>query len=499
MFLAGVVIRHLLRLAVPPGAPAAIADLAASVVLATLMALALFHIAARTRRSGGLGLLRIRPVRFAESIKGAAFLYVVLLPAVGVAVAGKTLLDLSVGERQLWTAEIAGLGGILVLAAFGFWVLLVQRALFLPALTAASDLGFMEAWRGSRRLVRAMPERLSVLLLKLAALNLPFAAVAAFGGPAGPPALLGLSVTLPVSCIALTEAARSLAALPDDRPSRGRPSFLHGLAAIVLMLSCGAAGGLAIRELGLDAADEREALTSLRLLTADFTDPDPGLTPTASFRPLTGAQIAAHRITGIGTGFFVDREGDMLTNAHAVIRCRMIVTRIGRHVAPVRLVAMDPFADLALLKVAVENTRHVPIPAEQTYRLGQQIFTFGWGNPAEGKVSLDSAGQFQTGLLNAVKGLNDDAAYFQISANLNPGNSGGAIVDAYGMLAGIASLSLAKVGNPTIAFGLKHESIASFLAARKVPYTPARPGAELTAEQIAQIVSPASRRLFCLK
>ncbi len=500
-FLAFAVAKAAFAAAVPPGAFAAISGPAVTLILCTLVLLFLFHLAAAAGR-GDLSARRpprIDLVRFAEGIKGAAFLYLLLLPALLAGVAGRELLVLSTSDRLFWTAETAVLGGVLLLGAFGFWVLLCFRSVFLPVLTAESGAGFLAAWRRSRELAQAMPEKLPLLMARLAALNLPLVAIAWLGPPYGPPALLGLAVTAPLSALAVADAAHALSRHAATATARPRASVINRLAGTCLLLAAGAAAGLLIRESGLTADDERQAMASLRLLTSEFVESDPGIATAEGFRPLSGVEIAAHRIVGVGTGFFIDDRGDLITNFHVVSPCRLIATRVGKYVATARIAAVDPAADLALLKIAVKNTHHVPIPAGQTYRLGQQFFTFGWANPGGGTVALDTSGQFQTGLLNATRGMNNDERYFQISAPLNPGNSGGAILDTFGMLAGVASQSLSSIGNPGISFGIKHDTITNFLASSRISYDVAAPAGEMSPEAIAQIVSPASRRLFCMK
>lgn len=200
-----------------------------------------------------------------------------------------------------------------------------------------------------------------------------------------------------------------------------------------------------------------------------------------------------------GTGFFVTDEGDMLSNRHVVEKCRRVITRVGSHVVPVAVVDLDDKSDLALLKVSVKDNHFVPMPAEHEYRIGQQMMVFGWGHPSEEfDVQLSSAGQLQSGLVNATRGIDDDDQYFQISAPLNPGNSGGAIVDRFGLFAGVASQSLARIGSPGIGFGLKVRPVLDFLGSRGVQVTTYRPGQEASAEVVGELLSQASRKLYCL-
>ncbi|MFX4941208.1 serine protease, partial [Acinetobacter baumannii] len=71
-------------------------------------------------------------------------------------------------------------------------------------------------------------------------------------------------------------------------------------------------------------------------------------------------------------------------------------------------------------------------------RLGEGVAVFGY--PLSGMLS--TSGNFTLGNVTALSGLGDDSRYFQISAPVQPGNSGGPLVDANGNLIGVVTSKL---------------------------------------------------------
>ena len=138
--------------------------------------------------------------------------------------------------------------------------------------------------------------------------------------------------------------------------------------------------------------------------------------------------------TIVGSGFFIDREGYGLTNAHVVDgAASLTVTLDNGDRFPARIVGLDPVLDLALLKV--EGKNGVPSARfgdSSTLRVGEEVVAI--GNP----IGLD-----QTMTRGIVSGLNrllpgvSDQPMIQTDAPINPGNSGGPLVDRCGAVVGI--------------------------------------------------------------
>jgi S1-C subfamily serine protease len=192
-----------------------------------------------------------------------------------------------------------------------------------------------------------------------------------------------------------------------------------------------------------------------------------------------------------GTGFYVSRDGHILTNSHVVRDCAQIEVSGANGLMPARLVAQDRTNDLALLKVA---TTPLKIAAVRTgVRLGEGVAVFGY--PLSGMLS--TSGNFTLGNVTALSGLGDDSRYFQISAPVQPGNSGGPLVDANGNLIGVvtAKLNALKVMVATngdipqnVNFAIKGSVASAFLESNGVAFTQ---GSDTTALQPADLADHA--------
>jgi hypothetical protein len=141
---------------------------------------------------------------------------------------------------------------------------------------------------------------------------------------------------------------------------------------------------------------------------------------------------ARREISGSGTGFVVRRDGTMMTNNHVVQGCGSLALQSGERVT---VVATDPAADLAILRVqgrTFETT--VRFRRDQTIDLGEQVTAFGYPHYR----SVSTALNITNGIVSALVGIGDDPATFQINAALQPGNSGGPVLDSAGLMIGVA-------------------------------------------------------------
>ena len=161
--------------------------------------------------------------------------------------------------------------------------------------------------------------------------------------------------------------------------------------------------------------------------------PSPPIVPTP---PVVAPKAPEGGSGSSGTGFFVSRAGHLLTNSHVVRDCAAIEVNGPNGLVAARLVAQDKTNDLALLKTDITP---VKVAAFRTgVRLGEAVAVFGY--PLSGMLS--TSGNFTLGNVTALTGLGDDSRYFQISAPVQPGNSGGPLVDANGNLIGVVSAKL---------------------------------------------------------
>ncbi len=143
--------------------------------------------------------------------------------------------------------------------------------------------------------------------------------------------------------------------------------------------------------------------------------------------------------SGFGSGLLV-KGGYVLTCWHVVDGSeRISISLNGKdHVA--EIVQKDPALDLAILKVSDVSDGAV-LNLSDGVQLGEKIFTLGYPHPD----LQGSAVKFTTGSISGLTGVDNSPRYFQISAPLQSGNSGGPLFDEKGNLVGIVAAKLDSV------------------------------------------------------
>ncbi|HEY9509646.1 MAG TPA: tetratricopeptide repeat-containing serine protease family protein [Verrucomicrobiae bacterium] len=192
-----------------------------------------------------------------------------------------------------------------------------------------------------------------------------------------------------------------------------------------------------------------------------------------------------------GTGFFVTKDGYFITAYHVVDEAKRIVIKTKVLALAASIVKVDSVNDLALLKVtgayppttqtnwnryAISPARISPVASRfhplpivdvTEVTLGDSISTIGFPN-----LQLQGASaKFTRGEINSLTGLKDDPRYFQISAQIQPGNSGGPLLDKSGNVVGMVQLALndltqlLRTGSvpQNVNYALKSSHILTFL------------------------------------
>ena len=206
-------------------------------------------------------------------------------------------------------------------------------------------------------------------------------------------------------------------------------------------------------------------------------------------------------VTGMtsGSGFYVTRSGHILTNAHAVEQCREI-TVFPSGVAEV--VARDRESDLALLLIDSDEATVPAVFREgRGIRTGASVIVVGY--PLQGLVS--SGPNITDGIVSATAGLRNDRRMFQMTAPIQPGSSGGPVLDATGSVVGVATATLNAIAvaratgsiPQNVNFAINAGTVRAFLDAEQVPYETAAPDRTLATEIVAARAQAFSVRIEC--
>jgi S1-C subfamily serine protease len=199
-----------------------------------------------------------------------------------------------------------------------------------------------------------------------------------------------------------------------------------------------------------------------------------------------------------GTGFFVSSDGEILTNNHVVAGCRNLTIKGG---LPVQVISRNPSSDLALVKAEIKPDQIAVFRSGTSPKVGDTVVTFGFPLPG----LLSSEGNVSTGILSATTGLQNDIRFVQISAPVQPGNSGGPVFDTSGHVVGVvvAKLDTLRVAQSTgdvpqnVNFAVHWSEVRALLDEQGVKYKKLPSQQAISTSAIAKIGAEVSVTLDC--
>jgi serine protease Do len=218
------------------------------------------------------------------------------------------------------------------------------------------------------------------------------------------------------------------------------------------------------------------------------------------FVRLAPSVVFIHTKTGFGSGFLVSRDGLVLTNAHVVEAQATVgvVTHDGQKLTGTVLERAKN-ADLALVQLPLAKTVPIPLGDSELLRVGAWAGAIGHGR--------GGIWTFNTGMVSNIYPLETGRPVFQTQIPLNPGASGGPILDRKGQVIGVVTAGLTDA--ESINFGIKIDvalrelkplaarcECLVVLAPVRAPPGPTRltPASALTPGPAAQLSPAASRR-----
>ncbi|HYG73482.1 MAG TPA: trypsin-like peptidase domain-containing protein, partial [Planctomycetota bacterium] len=227
-------------------------------------------------------------------------------------------------------------------------------------------------------------------------------------------------------------------------------------------------------------AEKNAAEDELKRLQRDIGDRTANASPAQIIARLQKCVGVVRTDVGVGSGFLIDGSGLFVTNYHVVAGSSKVTVTLQKSdkqdkvVLESSVVAADVKNDLALLKlpsppegIAI-NSQYpiVRVRRDPALRAGEAVTAI--GNPAAGLDVLDFT--VTTGVVsNPIRKLGE-LEFIQTSAPVNPGNSGGPLLDSAGQLVGVV---VAKgVGVEGITFAIPVARLSNFLGgAQQAPLT----------------------------
>ena len=206
------------------------------------------------------------------------------------------------------------------------------------------------------------------------------------------------------------------------------------------------------------------------------------------------------------SGFVIGRDGEttfIVTNHHVVEDCDKVTVVYAGKLYEASVLAKDANSDLALLETNIPAARPASFSSLSRARLGEAVTAAGY--PLQGLLSksLNVTG----GNVSALAGLGDDAKHLQITAPLQPGNSGGPLLDSSGNVVGVAASKLNAIAAAELTgdlpqnvnFAIKAALVRSFLDIHGVDYQRLPSETKLEPEKLAERARQFTVAVHCWK
>jgi len=212
--------------------------------------------------------------------------------------------------------------------------------------------------------------------------------------------------------------------------------------------------------------------------------------------PPSSAPSPEPETTISGTGFFV-APNRVVTNNHVVSGCtKDIQVRYpdGRPYTAT-ISGQDRNNDLVLLQTDMDNLSTAAFEPEP--RVGDQVATYGF--PYSGVLS--SSGNCTLGYVTSLSGIQDDTRFLQISVPVQPGNSGGALVDMSGSVVGVVVAQLNAVAKSipqNVNFAIQPSFVMNFLSVKGAPpkYSSST-GTRKPPQEVCEIAKKFTVQIYC--
>lgn len=157
----------------------------------------------------------------------------------------------------------------------------------------------------------------------------------------------------------------------------------------------------------------------------------------------------------IGSGFIIHPEGYIVTNYHVIANAnRLAIINSEKEMMPAEVIGFNWVSDVAVIKIEGKHP-YLELADSDNLKPGSKVIAI--GNP------LGLSFTVTEGIVSAVKrvGLNSKAEYIQTDVSLNPGNSGGPLIDVNGKVVGINNFKIGEAEN--LGFALESNALKNYV------------------------------------
>lgn len=174
-----------------------------------------------------------------------------------------------------------------------------------------------------------------------------------------------------------------------------------------------------------------------------------------------------------GSGFFINKQGNIVTNEHVVEGCNNMTIVIDGKEIEAEVIATDNVNDLALLKTKFNNKDYFRLSKDDVER-SQPVKAVGYGF---GK-NYSSDIKVTAGIVNSLSGYNDNYSEFQMDAAIQSGNSGGPVINEEGQVVGVSVAALDSIAvledtgtlPQNVNYAIKTSTLKQFLNSKDINY-----------------------------
>lgn len=171
--------------------------------------------------------------------------------------------------------------------------------------------------------------------------------------------------------------------------------------------------------------------------------------PRGNSAPRQQEEPKAEQQRGLGSGVILSADGYIVTNNHVIDGAeRLEVTLNDNSIYNAKVIGTDPSTDVALLKIEADNLPVIPVGNSDDLRVGEWVLAVGnpFGFTSTVTTGIVSAKARSVGAAAHSRQMGIES-YIQTDAAVNPGNSGGALVNIKGELVGINTAIYSETGN----------------------------------------------------
>lgn len=214
------------------------------------------------------------------------------------------------------------------------------------------------------------------------------------------------------------------------------------------------------------------------------------------------SNLAIAQSISSGSGFVFNELGDVLTNSHVIRGCETVSVRIANSTTEARVLGRDEKNDVAVIR-SRPTSNFLQFRSEPRLKLGESVVVVGY--PLSGLLA--SSMSLTAGTLSALAGIGDDSRMLQFTAPIQPGNSGGPLLDQGANVIGIVTSKLSPLWTAqqlgdipqNVNFAIKSSVARDFMDSKAIDYRVAASTSAFDNPTIGDRVKNSIASIECLK